>query len=118
MRYEDPILATSAGTAVFAATTAVLSTALSGVFEFSLLVAIPVGLGFGMATMTAVYVGLADRVGTRHYTVALAAGAFGVTFLGTLAVGVTTGSPMPWALPVAAGAGVLAAVAVVVGSAY
>ncbi|MHB9285895.1 hypothetical protein ACKVMT_02510 [Halobacteriales archaeon Cl-PHB] len=54
--------------------------------EFSLFVGLPAGLIAGVAMTAAVYWGLAADAPTRRHRVAVAAAAFGVTFVAVLVV--------------------------------
>lgn len=115
MRRLTPVLAFAAGTAVFVIVTLGVAALIQPVIEFSLIPAIPVGIGFGMAAVTVIYVGLADDPKSYNYQFAFALGAFGVTFLATLAAAVATGTGLVVGLAVAGGAGLLAGVGVVFG---
>lgn len=117
MRRLTPVLGFAAGAAVFVLVTLGVAAILEPYIEISLLVGIPVGIGVGMATVTVVYVGLADDPSSRFYDGAFGLGAFGVTFLATFAVGLLTGTVLSQALLIALVAGVLAALGVVFGSA-
>lgn len=111
-----PVLALAAGATIFAGTVLLVETLLSLFVEFALILAVPIGIGTGMATMTVVYVGLADDPGSRHYQFALGLGAMGVTFLAVLGVALLTGTTWSTGLLAAGASGALALLGVVIGS--
>jgi hypothetical protein len=112
MGYLDATMATATGVAVFGLVVYAVATALTGVFPNPVQIAIPVGIGFGMAAMTGTYMGLAGKAGSREYRIAFASGAFGVTSLGVGLVAFGTEGSIPFALAAGAGAGLFAAVGV------
>lgn len=114
MKRLTPVLSFAAGTTAFGAVVLSLLSLPDPVPRVPLVLAMPVGIGIGMATMTAVYVGLGDDPASRHYRGAFAAGALGVTLLGVLIAGLLAGATPRLALLAATGAGVLAAVGVLV----
>ena len=109
-----PVLALGAGATIFAGTVVLVETALSVFVTYALILAVPIGIGTGMATMTVVYVGLADDPASRHYRFAFGLGAMGVTFLAVFAVALLTGTAWPTALLVAGASGAIALVGVFV----
>jgi len=112
MAWLDATMAMAAGVAVFVLIVSGVSTVLTGVFPSPVVIAVPVGTGFGMAAMTGAYIGLAAEPTTREYRAAFASGAFGATFLGVGAVAVGAGLPSVAVLAAAGGAGLFAAVGV------
>jgi len=114
MSWLDATMATAAGIAVFVLIVSGVSTVLTGVFPSPVAIAVPVGIGFGMAAMTGTYIGLAAEPTTREYHLAFASGAFGVTFLGVGAVAVVSGFPLVVVLAAAGAAGLFAAVGALV----
>jgi hypothetical protein len=112
MKRLTPVLAFAAGATAFGAVVLALVSLPAPLPAVPTVLAVPVGLGVGMAAMTAVYVGLGDDPSTRHFRGAFAAGALGVTLLGVLLAGLLAGATPRVAVAAAAGAGVLAAVGV------
>lgn len=114
MGWLDGLMATTTGIAVFVMVIVGVSTALSGVFSNALAISAPVAIGVGMAAMTGTYIGLAAEPNTREYRAAFASGAFGVTSLGVGVVAVGAGLPLLAVFAAGAGAGLFAALGVVV----
>ena len=114
MGWLDAAMATATGIAVFVLVVAGVATALTGLLPNPVVIAIPVGIGFGMAAMTGTYIGLAAEPSTREYRAAFACGAFGVTSLGVGAVAIGAGLQLTAVVAAAVGAGLFAAVGVLV----
>jgi hypothetical protein len=114
MGWLDATMATAAGVAVFALIVSGVASVLSGVAPNPVQIAIPLGIGFGMAAMTGTYIGLAADPRSHVYRAAFASGAFGVTSLGVGVVAVGIGSTLGLVLVAGAGAGAFAAVGVLV----
>jgi len=112
MSYVDGVLSTAAGIAVFALVFVAAITALGTVFPNPGVISMPIGLGFGTATMTATYVGLAATPGSLEFRVAFASGAFGTTFLGLFVFTYGLRADLPFALLVGTGSGLLASAGV------
>ncbi|WP_436909379.1 hypothetical protein [Halosimplex marinum] len=103
-------VALAAGLATFLAVGAAVTEFALRWIGFSLFVGLPVGFVAGVTAAALVLVGSGDRVPTRSRRVAVAVGAYGVTFLLTLAVTVGAFSlPNSRALTLAAFVAVLTA---------
>ena len=111
------VLAFAAGVTTFVVTTVAVGTLVRPVVDATLLVAVPVALGTGMAAMTVVYVGLADDADSDHYRSALSLGAMGVAFVSVLVGGIAGGIGLSTAIVAGAAAGMIAALGVYAGSA-
>jgi len=107
MSYADAVLSTSAGIAVFALVFAAAATALGTVFPDPGVISMPIGIGFGAATMTATYVGLAATPGSLEFRIAFASGAFGTTFLGLFVLTYGMRADLPFALLVGTASGLV-----------
>lgn len=115
MGRETPVMAFFAGVTVFVLTVLPIEALLGRVVESGLLLALPIGIGMGMAAMTVVYVGMGDDPSSRHYRAAFALGALGVTFVFVLGAGVVSGGGFHFSVGASLVAGVITAVGVAIG---
>jgi len=111
------VLAFATGVTTFVVTTVAVGTLVRPVVEATLIVAVPVAIGTGMAATTVVYVGLADDADSDHYRFALSLGAMGVAFVSVLAGAIAGGIDLSTAFIASAVTGMVAALGVYAGSA-